>query len=147
MPTPVPTEIPTPVPTEVPTPVPTEVPTPTPAPEPLTRAGETAVINDSTVILAWYRDESGSVMISLKELAICAGWAYTPQVESTVLGHQVLASYGEDVIFALTVDDQPQTEYALVWRGDLYVDFAFIRLLGVDASLPGGVLTISFPQE
>ena len=163
-PTPVPTAQPTATPTAAPTPAPTPVPTaaptaqptaaPTAAPEPkavqtasrpLSAAGSQAQINGVTQPLAWYQDENGEVFVSLQTLTQALGLPYTPNEESSLGGHYVMALYTqEDGLIGLTVDEQDQQEHALFHEGDLLVDVHFLQAVGCEAKIAGETLSIDW---
>ncbi len=141
VPTPEPTPVPTPEPTPVPTPVPTEVPTPVPTPEPtpkpqadLTKGGGTVGFNGLSYSINWYRDASGSVMVSLRRLSEEAVWSYRGPGVCTILGHQVEVSYSGGEIHTLTVDGKSYSGYATIWQDDLYVGARFLGALGLRVS-------------
>ena len=136
IPTPVPTEAPTPAPTEAPTPVPTEAPTSEPAPQPqkeLTKVGGTVGYNGSSYSVDWYRDASGSIMVSLKKLAAESILPRYMPGTSFVLGHEVDAYYSGTQINTLTVDGTSYIDDAVIWEGDLYVGARFLEALGLRA--------------
>lgn len=142
VPTEAPTEEPTEVPTEVPTAEPTEEPTPTPIPDPLTLAGSVAVLNNDARTLPWYHSETDTIFISLQNLSLVAGWDYA-NGEGTILGHRVSASAEQ-----LLLDDQPQPiTHCIQWKDDLYLDDAFLTMLGCTVSVQGSELHLAFPQE
>ncbi len=133
------TEVPA---TEVPA---TEIPA-TPVPSGLTAGGGTLRLNGTALAFTWYLDEAQRPMLSLKALARAAEWDYAPGSACTVLGHSLLAAYDDGGISALTIDGQSHSGNGRVWEGDLYVNFAFLQALGMDTSLSGDTLSISFPE-
>ncbi|MBE5783049.1 MAG: hypothetical protein E7329_07005 [Clostridiales bacterium] len=152
-PTPVPTEVPTPVPTEEPTPIPTEEPTPAPTEVPvpadgLMQAGSTVTLNGNQMVLPWYKDENGQILINLQQLATAAGWGYTPNAGTPemICGCEVLTSYGADGIYILTVNRENQYDNGRIWNNDLYVNLAFLEKLGAQTASDGTALTLTFPQ-
>ena len=141
IPTPAPTEaptpVPTPIPTEAPTPVPTEAPTPEPAPQPqggLTKGGSTVGYNGSSYSVDWYRDTSGNIRVSLKNLAEKSILPRYMRGTSFVLGHEVDAYYSGDTINNLAVDGTSYIDDGVIWQDDLYVGARFLNALGLRAT-------------
>lgn len=153
-PTPVPTSAPTSVPTAAPTPVSTPVSTPVPvqrptaAPRALTAEGNTAQLNGVTLPLHWYQDEEGEVFVSLQGLTDALEIPYTPNEESILSGHYVIALYTEaDGLIDLTVDEQSQLEHALIYEGDLLVDARFLQTVGGEMRIAGEIVSIEWTMS
>ena len=110
----------------------------------MTLAGKTVEYDSAALSLDWYKDSSGQPMVSLKELARCAEWAYQPNGASTIAGHEVTALYTADSLTALTVDGQSFAGSGLVWRNDLYVGAPFLKALGLNVTTQGDHLVLAW---